>query len=486
MAKNDTLLWRTRVTKDGKLEWEGFPPYNIQKAVKELDPTSAGHAYAMQRNLIDSFAESELTDEERRLLGPVNDHINQLVDWHSRRAGVIQSEVVNIWNIPSPDGLFLEAVNEFETDAEKLWEDFKADQGKLLDSHSSKTKELNIFKENNELNKKGRHSARYPESVFLHLGVLFASLLIEGVANMSFFPQDLGLIGGFTTAFLVSLANVAVCFVVGWMFLRQLNHLEIYRKIIGGAVFVLALVVIFGLHSSVAHFRELAVRSPDATFFNALSFDPRGLGDVESLLLLAIGWIISVVAFWKGYTFDDPYPGFGEIYREWKGLDDRLLDAEKDYRKRVIDAHSSALTKIRAIPGVLDLKEQAVRKLSGEVGTYLQCVQSYHIQARDVAKGLITEFRTAVQRARGDASMPFDENLIDGSLNLIDPDTIESSLQGTLANKLNEIEAAKSLFVDRVKDIEEDLRKTKEIQIEKRVSAAGSGFSWKDASIAST
>lgn len=486
MAKNDTLLWRTRVTKDGKLEWEGFPPYNIQKAVKELDPTSAGHAYAMQSNTIDSSAESQLTDEERRLLGPVNDHINQLVDWHSRRAGVIQAEVINIWNVPSPSGLFSEVVNKFETDVEKLWEDFKAEQGKLLDSHSSKTKELNIFKEKNELTKKGRHSARYPESTYLHLGVLFVSLLIEGIANMSFFPQDLGLIGGFTTAFLVSLANVAVCFVIGWMFLRELNHINVYRRIIGGAVFLCALVIVFGLHSSVAQFRELAVRNPDATFFNALSFDPRGLQDVESLLLLAIGWIISVVAFWKGYTFDDPYPGFGQIYREWKGLDDKLLDAEKDYRKHVIDAHSSAIAKIRNIPDVLDQKEQAVRKLSGEVTTYLQCVQSYHVQARDVAKGLITEFRTAVQRARGDASMPFDEQLINGSLNLVDPDEIEKSLMGVLETKLGEIEVAKSAFLYRVKDIEEDMRKRKDVQIEKRVSTAGSGFAWKDAAVGST
>lgn len=480
MAKNGTLLWRSRVTKDGKLEWEGFPPFNVEKAVRELDPESAGRAYALKDSVRDSPSESEVTDEERLLLRPVNDHINQLVDWHSRRAGIIQSEIVEIWNMPSPDGLFLEAVNEFEANTEKCWEDFRADQGKLLDAHHSKTKELNSFRHMHRLDHQGRHSARYPESNVWHLAILFFSMLVEGVANMSFFPQDLGLIGGFTTAFLVSLANVAVCFVVGWIFLRQVNHVKLYRKLLGGGVFVLTLVLIFGLHSSVAQFRELAVRTPDATFFNALTFDPRGLSDVESLLLLAIGWVISVVAFWKGYTFDDPYPGFGEIYREWKAIDDALLDAEKDYRKLVIDIYSNAVSKVRAIPGVLDLKEKAIRKMSGEVGTYLQCVHSYYTQAHNAGKGLITEFRTTVQRVRDDSSMPFSESLLEGSLNHIDPNAIEGSIRETLALKLEEIARAKALFSERVGEVEENLKGMKERLTSKRVTAAGSGFLWSE------
>lgn len=471
MAKSETLLWRTRVTKDGKIEWEGFPPLSVEKTVRELRPDGAGQAYAMRNTTPDPSRESQLTDEERRLLDPVKNHINQLVDWHSRRAGVIQLEIAEACNIPNLGDKLESGINEFNASLEKCWEDFSADQASQLDTHRKMSQEVENFKANNSLDTQGRHFADYPESNILHLAILFIAILVEGVINASFFPQDLGLIGGFTIALFVSFVNVSVCFVTGWLFLRRINHNKWYIKLLGGAVFVAVLVFTFGLHSSVAHYRELVVHGPG--LFDVVNFDPRGLRDIESLLLLAIGWVISVLAFWKGYTFDDPYPGFGRKYRKWKKIDDALLGAEKDYRKRVIDISMNAVVQVRAIPRDLEPKEKQIRNLSVEVETYFQCVNSYYTQANDAAKALLTHFRTAVQRARGDFSMPFSVTLLEGSVSSIDPDSVAESIHGTLTAAVVNIKDAREKCNAHIEDIEKRINSAKDAKISKRVSSAG-------------
>lgn len=472
---NDTFMWRTKVKKDGSLEWERFPPLKLDETLKQLDPRSAGQTYAMGQPTAHDI-ESELTDEEKRLLSGINDHFAQLGEWHRRGVGAIQSEIDAIPDCPNVRALFSEYVSKFQTEAEKRWSDFDASNRKSLTDHKTSTAELRIFKENNGLEK--RDGAHYPDSNYWHLGILFVSIFLEGLANMAFFPQDLGLIGGFFYAFGVSSVNVFLCFVTGWIFLRQINHKNTLRKLIGGIVFATVLVLVFGIHSSVAQYRELAAHALDLTPLNALTFDPRGLRDLESLLLLTVGWVISVVAMIKGYTFDDPYPGFGRIYRKWKAQDDLIVDAEKDYKKQIIDLHARSISDVRHVPAILESKEKEIKKIIGEANTFLQCVKAYDSQARGVANSVIVEFRTAVQRARNDRSMAFDDDLIDKALPPLDPEDIEVQLKLTIEEKLNGIETAKGEYEREVAATEALLKDSKGDALSLTTKTVGSGVDW--------
>ncbi len=184
-------------------------------------------------------------------------------------------------------------------------------------------KDLAIFKDQNEID---RQRAEYPESQLLHFAWIFMALVAEGVANSSFFPQDLGLLGGFITAVGVSIGNVAISVITGALFIRNLNHIKVSRKLLGGFGILICLFLIATLHLSVAHYREAVARNPDEHLFSVLPqvwSNPFGIQDMESIVLIIIGVVISVLAIYKGYTWDDRYPGFGSAYRAWKDRMDR-------------------------------------------------------------------------------------------------------------------------------------------------------------------
>lgn len=188
--------------------------------------------------------------------------------------------------------------------------------------------------------------------------------------------------------------------------------------------------------------------------------------------------MISVVAMIKGYTFDDPYPGFGRIYRKWKAQDDLIVDAEKDYKKQIIDLHARSISDVRHVPAILESKEKEIKKIIGEANTFLQCVKAYDSQARGVANSVIVEFRTAVQRARNDRSMAFDDDLIDKALPPLDPEDIEVQLKLTIEEKLNGIETAKGEYEREVAATEALLKDSKGDALSLTTKTVGSGVDW--------
>lgn len=79
--------------------------------------------------------------------------------------------------------------------------------------------------------------ARYPEGVgasVLRWGVLVAMVLVEAIANGTFFAQgnDLGLIGGWSEALIIAIINVACGLAVGRVPARWIVHNEIRWRVL--------------------------------------------------------------------------------------------------------------------------------------------------------------------------------------------------------------------------------------------------------------
>ena len=466
MQKEDTSFWRTKKGKDGSLSWEAFPPFPVEKAIRELKPDERGYAYA---RAIDQEAEpNELTLPERELLRTATNHILELQQWHIRAAEEINKELVGIRNVDDAESLLRDIERNFNSNANKCWTDFTHDQRKLLKEHVDKVKDLREFRAKNEIN---RHQAVYPESAILFFAFLLMALVIEGVTNASFFPSGLGLFGGFGIAFLVSLGNVVICFLAGRLFLPEINHKRGHRKFIGLALFLLTLVFIFGLHSSVALYREIKLQNPDSDdWVAALSFNPTGLQTMESLLLIAIGFSISVFAIWKGYTFDDPYPGFGPLYRSWKKKDDEVSEVARTYKHKIIDAHNAAVIQVQGIPAALDAEDRQIKMLEGEIVAYFACAISYYNQARQGAIELITKFRRAVQTIRDvPESFPFRKDLVDQGLPELDPQNLEEGIRKTISGRFAQIEAFRRSYRDKQPEVINKLESARDQWCEKKV-----------------
>jgi hypothetical protein len=184
-----------------------------------------------------------------------------------------------------------------------------------------------------------RRDAYYPDSLAGHLSYVVAALGIEALLNANFFRNDLGLLGGALIASFVSLVNLVVAALLGAAS-RFHHHRHTGLKTLGWASIVLFAFWSIYFNSLIASSRFFysaqvltAVSGGDASvessammqtaFVEAMQqatrvfvLDPP-FQELESFLLFFVGVFLSLFAFYKGYTVDDPYPGYGAVCRPY-------------------------------------------------------------------------------------------------------------------------------------------------------------------------
>lgn len=427
---DEASCWRATKGKDGKLTWVAVPPCDLQEELRKHNPIKEGGDYAQANRIQEDIS---LTHVESEMLVGVRNHIiSSLQDWHNQCAGQIRRELNDVGaGLASSSRQFAKSAEAFCSTASKLQTTFGTEHEKTIEEAGNKRRALVRFKDDNDL----LQDARYPESKILHLAVLFLILVVEGAFNAFFFSDNpLGLLGGFFQAVLIAAVNVGVCFLAGRLLLPQLNLNNWGARKWGGIILLLVCsAFVIALHLSAAHLREALQQSTDVDYLRSLAFDPRTLQDMQSLVLIGLGLVASVVAAIDGYTYDDPYPGYGIVYRAWKSLDDKVDEQMMNYKHAVNDAYDTAVKEIRAIPDNYDATEKKLKEFEGDIATYFACVESYYSQAQGVANALITTFRNKVEVTwESPGSFPVSDDLIKRALPTLDPAGLKDEAQKQL------------------------------------------------------
>ena len=188
---------------------------------------------------------------------------------------------------------------------------------------------LRVFKKTNGLIR----DADYPESQIFQWAVIIALLVTESILNSYFFAQgsDLGLLGGFLQAFLISIANIGSALLMGAYILPWKNHIQtdendnpLEKWSMQKSIAVIAIpfycILIFTFNLAVAHYRAQLEIQPIKAVINAMTTmaaSPFGIGNFEAWVLCLMGLLFSSFALIKGYTSDDSYPGYGKMTRAY-------------------------------------------------------------------------------------------------------------------------------------------------------------------------
>jgi hypothetical protein len=469
MSKKESS-WRVKRTKDGGLRWTSFPPYDYEQAAEKLRPVERAREFAASGSLDNNPNETQLTSVEHDMLGDVNDHINSLWDWHSQQTGAIVQDIVAAAPTATLEHEFTVINESFLSKLRNLTDSFRHDLQKRLRDLRKARIDLANFKHKNHID---REAADYPESKWLHFAWVLAALAAEGFANSSFFPQDLGIIGGFITAIGVSLGNVAISFIAGALFLRNLNHISVFRKVLGGFGFVVSLFVISFLHLTVAHYREGVARNPDQDILSIVPGvwdSPFALQDMESIVLIIIGVVISILAIWKGYTLDDKYPGFGPAYRKWKKIADEVNDEIGLFKLEAGEANDEARRHALEVLPKLKAREASLDGLRGAVDTYFACLAAYYEQATHAGRQLVVSFRDTLQVVSEDPDRyPINDELISNSLKPLDPwderEKLEKMFSDRIAQLGDEISTYEQKRINLFREFDDQLQaRTRDIE----------------------
>ena len=238
------------------------------------------------------------------------------------------------------------------------------------------------------------------------LGVSFIILVVESVLNGVFFANahTLGLIGGVSTAVVISISNIIVAAIVVWTS-RNFNHRRIGRKFVGALAFLVGMVLVPVLNLGVAHFRNAVEAGEpwDEAAGHAgqrILANPLGLESIDAWILGMVGILAAIVAGWKTYHSGDPYPGYGRVWG-------KMWNAREAYAQRNVEAINTVIEKRDEAVDALQLASENAKaqiaeavsasnemaSLRGQLGSFLeQCDQKANL--------LLTKYRNANQRQR--------------------------------------------------------------------------------------
>lgn len=217
-------------------------------------------------------------------------------------------------------------------------------KNQLIDARKDERQQygyLAYFKRSNGITR----AAEYPESKILGYGLLIFIVVVETIINSYFFARasDFGLLGGAMQAAMVSIVNVLWSFVMAVIAYRGLHYRSAFRKmaaIIGVMIHICAAIAI---NLAVAHYRDLIAIDPATAMsltLEKLRQAPIELATLDAALLFIIGCVISLISVWKGYTFDDRYPGYGAQDRKHQ----KSVRAYRSTRDSVIENSSETLS----------------------------------------------------------------------------------------------------------------------------------------------
>ena len=188
---------------------------------------------------------------------------------------------------------------------------------------SSTRADLEIFKHRNGLTR----DAVFRSSKILHYSVIFFIVIFETALNSFFLSKgsELGLVGGFFQAFILSLVNLGLAAFAA-IALRNSFHRNVLRKLVSLSVLAGIGALAVGFVLGVGHYREALELNPFIASKLAvmnLWGDPLGIHDFNSWIMVIVSAIALILLTAKFFVVDDRYPGYTEITRRAKDLQSR-------------------------------------------------------------------------------------------------------------------------------------------------------------------
>jgi hypothetical protein len=190
-----------------------------------------------------------------------------------------------------------------------------------------------------------------------------ALALVEWVSLAAFYAEgsDFGLLGGVLIAMTLSVVNISLAILSGSL-LRYVNHRSPRQKTLALTGVVLLYGAFLLVTLAAAHYRaatnDIAESQPPVSTSGAspgpsyvptdldqwraarlawqrFARNPVGFDDVFSWILVMLAVIFGIFASYKGYRFDDSYPGYGELDRELNARRTASEAAKAEYCRQV-------------------------------------------------------------------------------------------------------------------------------------------------------
>jgi hypothetical protein len=278
----------------------------------------------------------------------------------------------------------------------------EAELGHRKRSYLEAYEELTDFRERHRLKRPARDKSRR----WTAFGLMVVLVAFESVLNGLFFAKGAnhGILGGVGTALGISVVNVLFAFLLGYGPARWINYRNFVVRAFALLLTVAGSVLIVSLHGFAVHFREAMVAvGEDRAFVTAVESllrTPWRVTDLTSLYLFGLGLLFAFGAFWKGCTFEDPYPGYGPMYRREAAAREDYSEHHADLFDELEDIKDDTVADLDSSIKQIPIFPQLAEKVRSERAALTERFKAYETSVEAAANQLLALYRTANRKAR--------------------------------------------------------------------------------------
>ena len=453
------MAWRIKETKEGEV-LNNFGYIERDKIVKGVHPKVLGEQFA-STHFKDEI--KELTTEEIGFIAEVNEYVKRLNAYGIKKSNEIKKEVNSLLNRVTKEGnSFVKLERFFKEKAGFIHDAFIHEEETKQEARVNLREELDSFRQENNITKR---EAKYPKSYILHFAWIFVFIFLEALANAYFFGQasSLGLLGGVFIGFITSFFNVVLSTIAGFV-LRYKNHVVQKTRRIGLAIFSILLLFIFFIHLFIAHYREVLQINPHVevgAVLKPMIETPFVLHDMESLILVAIGVLVTLFSIIKGMNLDDKYPGYGAIYRQWKEKDNEFLEAKKQLRKLMRELYTVTIRKSDNMLESLESSRDKLEALALDLDAFIMTYERYYHKAFQTGREILVDYRLGVESVYGEDDSFNYKQILDDRLNKLNINMF-SNTKLLIERELQSINEQIENFYENLERFEQKLEELKE------------------------
>ncbi|EZP70368.1 hypothetical protein BV96_03333 [Sphingomonas paucimobilis] len=317
------------------------------------------------------------------------DAANSIRTYDSRLSGLAL-----IANLSSIRTQAIVALGEFKTQVVNRRGKLTPSRDAIRDSYE----ELRDFRNDNGL----RRPAHDVPPASATVGSMMIFWLLETIANSMFLRlgDSMGWLGGVIAAAVVGAINVGFAAAVGRHVWPKINHREMSVRVLGWIGSAVWLLLTVGWNLMAGHYRDaksLGMSNPEAA---ALGMLGSGLESIYSYGLLLAGLIFAFGAAIAAYKMDDPYPGYGPVWRRHaKRCEDYVADV-KAATDELLDIRDDAIGEATDIRMELGRQLAQRQQIMSARDAFRRRYEEYAEQLESTANALLQEYRAANRAAR--------------------------------------------------------------------------------------
>jgi hypothetical protein len=267
--------------------------------------------------------------------------------------------------------------------------------------------ELAAFKREHGLSRPA-HRGLHPAYAWSTIGI---SWFVESGFNTAFLRvnDEYGILGGFIAAAVVAAVNVFLSALVGrfwWPYLFHKNPVQKWLAIGGSAVWLVGLVI---WNLLAGHFRDAkaaGLANPEGAALSLFRDGPFQFDSIYSYGLLLAGLAFAILSATAAYKMDDPYPGYGAIYRRHEDRCEEYADEIELAMDELKDTRDDAIEAASAIRDELGTQFRERGQIIAARETHRTRYREHQEYLEMIGQALLGHYRAANVRARPDGQTP--------------------------------------------------------------------------------